>query len=66
MESKKINRSDFFAGYRRIFDPYNDKSKIKVKKTSFDSDKKNMQKDWIRIGKYIEEAITDYDSKQRK
>lgn len=66
MESKKIYRNAFFAGYRRIFDPYNDESKIKIKKTSFDSDKKNIQNDWIRIGKNIEGAMLEYDSQQRK
>lgn len=55
----------FLDGYRKIFDPYNDMPKRNVNESSFNSDKKNIQKDWIKIGKDIEGAILNYESSQK-
>lgn len=66
MELKTVKKDAFLTGYRKIFDPYNDVISSKITSSYHNSDRENLQSDWTNVGKDIEKAMANYESKQCK
>lgn len=64
METKIMKKNAFFAGYGKIFDPYNDTSRIRIKESSYRTDRENISKDWKNVGQSIKKAMNKYEPRQ--